>query len=172
MGNPPIGRSFSGFTLRGLARFAASDGTKLDLSLGAATLREAHGGYNRIRPIYQVQLSKDLQAGLALRGSFEGHYETIDTDDALASYVRRLEVEAKYRCTPKLAFGAGFFRENKENLVLDNIERSKGIYLEIGYDRSKHVALVARIDFSRTRYTVFDTRKDALDTYVGIRTKI
>jgi hypothetical protein len=172
LGEPPVGRSFSQFTLRGLAQLVSNDGTKLDLSLGAAVLAEAHGGYSRIRPIYRVLLTKDLKAGLTLRGSFDGRYETIDTDDALASYVRRLELEAKYQCTPELAFGAGFFHEGKGNLLLGNAERSKGVYFEVGYDPSRHVALVARVDLSRTRYTVFDRSKSTLDVYVGVRTKL
>jgi hypothetical protein len=172
LGSPPVGRSFFEFTLRGLTRLAAADGTRLDLSLGTAALHEKGGGYGSIRPIYRVELTKALRAGTTLRGSFEGRYETIDTDDALASYIRRLELEAKYQCTPELAFGAGFFHENKENLLLGNAERSKGLYFEIGYDPSKHIALVARIDFSRTRYTVFDTEKDMLDSYIGMETKL
>jgi hypothetical protein len=172
LGNPPVGRSFSEFTLRSLTRLVAADGTRLDLSLGAAGLYEKGGGYGQIRPIYRVELTKALKGGVTLRGSFDGRYETIDTDDALASYVRRLELEAKYQCSPELAFGAGFFHENKENLLLGNAERSKGFYFEIGYDASKHVALVARVDFSRTRYTVFDTEKDVLDSYIGIETKL
>jgi len=172
LGKPPVGRSFSEFTLRGLTRLVAADGTRLDLSLGAAALHEKSGGYDSIRPIYRVELTKTLKAGVMLRGSFEGRYEAIDTDDALASYIRRLELEAKYQCTPELAFGTGFFHENKENILLGNAERSKGLYFEIGYDASKHVALVARIDFSRTRYTVFDTEKDVLDSYIGIETKL
>ncbi|MBN9075331.1 MAG: hypothetical protein BGN87_17550 [Rhizobiales bacterium 65-79] len=170
LGEPPVGRSFSEFTLRGLAQLVSKDGTRLDLSLGAALLDEAHGGYSRIRPIYRVQLTKDLKAGLTLRGSLDGRYETIDTDDVLASYVRRIELEARYQCTPELALGTGFFRENKENLLLGNAERSKGVYFEIGYDPSKHIALVARVDLRRTRYTVFNARKTVLDTYVGMQT--
>jgi hypothetical protein len=172
LGNPPVGRSFSEFTLRGLTGLVARDGTRLDLSLGAAGLYEKGGGYGQIRPIYRIELTKALKAGITLRGSFDGRYETFDTDDALASYVRRLELEAKYQCSPELAFGAGFFHENKENLLVGNAERSKGLYFEIGYDASKHVALVARVDFSRTRYTVFDTEKDVLDGYIGMETKL
>jgi hypothetical protein len=172
LGNPPVARSFSEFTLRGLTRLVSADGTRLDLSLGAAGLYEKDGGYGRIRPIYRVELMKALKAGITLRGSFDGSYETIDTDDALASYVRRLELEAKYQCTPELVFGAGFFHENKENLLLDNVERSKGLYFEIGYDASKHIALVARVDFSRTRYTDLDRKKDVLDSYIGMETKL
>jgi len=172
LGNPPVGRSFSEFALRGMTRLVAADGIRLDLSLGAAGLYEKGGGYGRIRPVYRAELAKALKGGVTLRGSFEGRYEAIDTDDALASYVRRLELEAKYQCTPELAFGAGFFHENKENLLLGNAERSKGLYFEIGYDATKHVGLVARVDFSRTRYTVFDTKKDVLDSYIGIRTRL
>lgn len=172
LGNPPVGRSFSELALRGLTSLVGGDGTTLNLSLGAAGLYEKGGGYNQIRPIYRIELTKALKAGITLRSSFDGNYETIDTDDVLASYVRRLELEAGYKYTPELAFGAGFFHENKENLLLGNAERSKGLYFEIGYDASKHVALVARVDFSRTRYTVFDTEKDVLDSYIGIETKL
>jgi hypothetical protein len=172
LGNPPVGRSFSEFTLSGLTRLVAADGTRLDLSLGAAALYEKGGGYSEVRPIYRVELTKALKAGITLRGSFDARYETIDTDDALASYTRRLELEARYQCTPELAFGAGFFHENKENLLLDNAEQSKGLYFEVGFDPSKHVALVARVDFSRTRYTVSDMEKNVLDSYIGIETKL
>jgi hypothetical protein len=172
LGNPPVGRSFSEFTLRGLTRLIAADGVRLDLSLGAAGLYEKDGGYGRIRPIYRVELIKALKARVTLRGSFDGRYDAIDTDDTLASYVRRLELEAKYQYTPELAFGAGLFHENKENLLLGNAERSKGLYLEVGYDPSRHIALVARVDFSRTRYTAVDTEKDVLDSYIGIETKL
>jgi hypothetical protein len=172
LGNPAVGFSFSEFTLRGLTRLVADDGTKLDLSLGAAALIEKGGGYSNIRPIYRVELTKALKADVTLRGSFEGRYEAIDTDDTLASYVRRLELEAKYQYAPELAFGAGFFQENKENLLLGNAERSRGLYFEIGYDPSKRLALVGRVDFSRTRYTVFGTEKDAVDSYIGVETKM
>src|SRR5690606_28194597 len=95
LGNPLVGRSFSEFTLRGLTRLVAPDGTKLDLSLGAAALSEKGGGYSGVRPLYHIELAKALKSGVTLRGSFDGNYETIDTDDPLASYVRRLELEGK-----------------------------------------------------------------------------
>ncbi|MBN9065094.1 MAG: hypothetical protein J0H60_01090, partial [Rhizobiales bacterium] len=69
LGKPPVGRSFSEFTLRGLTRLVAADGTRLDLSLGAAALHEKSGGYDSIRPIYRVELTKTLKAGVMLRGS-------------------------------------------------------------------------------------------------------
>lgn len=172
LGDPPVGRSFSQFSLRGLAQLALDHETTLDVSLGAADIDETNGGYNRMRPIYRLELKRAFASGLTLRGSFDARYETIDTDDALASYVRRLELEAKYQWTPTLVFGTGVFRENKKNLLLENVERSRGLFVEIGYDPSENVAMVARLDFSRTRYTVVDARKNTIDGFVGVRTKL
>ncbi len=172
LGAPPIGLSFNEFGLRGLLRLVSAKGVQLDASLGVASLRATNGEYNQVKPAYRFEVSKTFSGRLKLRGSLGGGFETVDTDDALASYLQRLELEAKLQCTVDFALGTGVFLQNKENLLLGNVERSKGAYLEMGYDMSKHVALVARVDFSRTLATIVDARKNTIDTYFGIRTKL
>jgi hypothetical protein len=169
LGNPPIGHSFDEFALRGVLRLTAADGATLDASIGAAAMDDADGPYRAVRPVYAIAVVKELKNGIVLRGSIAGSFEAVDTNDPLASYVRRLELEAKFQFAPGFAVGIGAFRQNKENLVLENVERSKGFYVELGYDLSRHVTLVARADFSDWRASPPDNRKSTIDTYVGIR---
>ena len=172
LGNPPIAYSLANYVLRGEFHYEATAGTTLEASLGMATLRGAHGVYERTRPVYSLLVKQPVKGGIELRGSLTGSYDLLDSDDSLAGWRQRLELEAKFPITKTTAFGVGVFRQREDNLLLRNTERSHGVYVELAYGARKNTSLVARADFSECRTSVVDIRKKTLDTFLGFRTKL
>lgn len=172
IGDPPIAYPLANTVLRGEVHYQTGAGTTLEASLGVATLRGAHGIYEETRPVYSLLLKQEIKGGIELRGSLAGSYDLLDSDDPLAGWRQRLEVEAKFAFSDTVAFGVGVFHQREDNLLLRNTERSNGIYVELAYDMRKNTSLVARADFSECRTSVIDIRKKTLDTFLGFRTKL
>ncbi|PWJ83953.1 hypothetical protein C7441_107113 [Pseudaminobacter salicylatoxidans] len=172
LGAPPVGLSLGEYTLRAEAAWKGADGSSLGAAIGLQMLRGAQRIYQDIRPTWQAGFVKMLPHGLELRGTTFGRFETTDSDDPLASWLQRGEIEARLRCGEKLTLGTGVFAELKENLLLENKERAHGLYAEAIYDATRHLSLVVRLDYTNRYLTVFDMRKKAFDAFVGIRTKI
>ena len=99
-------------------------------------------------------------------------FETIDTDDPLASWQQRLEIEGRWAATERLTLAAGAFFESRMNLLLENREYSEGVYAEAAYAVTPAMSLVFRADAERSRATIIDVRKNSLDAFVGLRTKL
>jgi hypothetical protein len=172
LGSPPVALSFARYALRGEAAFTGADGSSLGLGLGAEFLRDTDGLYSRIRPAWQLTFAKPFPHGFELRGTWFGRYETADSDDPLASWLQRAELELGINLREDLAVAAGAFAEIKENLLFENEERSRGLYAEATYNATSAAALVFRLDFSRTFKTVIDVRERTVDAFVGVRAKI
>lgn len=172
LGFPPVGLSFSEYTLRAEAGWQAPDGTTITGWLGAQTLRGAFDIFSDTRPAYQLSAVKIFANGVELRGAVFARFETSDSDDPLSSWLKRGEFEIKIPVREKLVFASGAFAEVKENLLLENEERKHGVYAEATYDWTKQLALVVRLDFSRSLATIVDVRKETLDAFVGLRTRI
>lgn len=172
VGFPPLFVSFSGYTLRAEAAYKGSDGSTLGLALGAQYLRGADGLYERWRPTWQLAIAKPLPHGFELRGTYFGRYETSDTDDPLASWLQRGELELAVKLRENLALGSGVFCELKKNLLYENDEHRKGVYLEATYDMSKATAIVMRVDVSRIYKTVIEEREHTVDAFIALRAKI
>lgn len=172
VGSPPLFVSFSGYTLRAEAAYKGTDGSTLGLALGAQFLKGADGLYERWRPTWQLAFAKPLPHGFQLRGTYFGRYETSDTDDPLASWLQRGELELAVKPREKLTLGSGVFCELKKNLLYENDEHRKGVYLEATYDATKSTAIVLRVDVSRVYKTVIDEREHTVDAFVGLRAKI
>ncbi|MFU0503106.1 hypothetical protein [Pseudaminobacter sp. NGMCC 1.201702] len=172
LGFPPAGLSLSEYTLRTEAGWTGTDGATINVALGIQTLLGADDIYANTRPTYQLSFAKPLLHGLELRGAVFGRFETVDSDDPLASWLQRGEIEVRLRPSEKLLLASGIFGELKENLLLENEEHAYGIYAEAAYDATKALSLVVRLDFTDRRLTVIDTRKNSLDAFVGIRTKL
>lgn len=172
LGSPPVALSFAQYALRGEFAFSGADGSTFGLALGAEFLRGADGIYSRVRPAWQLTFSKHLPRDLELRGTCFGRYETADSDDPLASWLQRAELELGFRPHENLGIAVGVFGQIKENLLFENEERSRGVYAEATYNATASTALVLRVDFSRTFKTVIDVRERTLDAFVGLRAKI
>ncbi|MBZ9741698.1 hypothetical protein [Mesorhizobium sp. CO1-1-4] len=172
IGYPPLFLSFDAYTLRAEAAYKGSDGSTLGLALGAEFLRGADNIYQRWRPTWQVTFGKPLPRGFELRGTYFGRYETSNTDDPLASWLQRAELEIGTKLRENLGIASGIFYELKDNLLYENQERRKGIYAEATYDASKSMAIVLRVDINRTIKTVIDDREHSIDAFIALRAKI
>ena len=144
----------------------------LDAYWGAEWLEERDGLYRRARPAWQLAAARPLFAGVELRASYFGRYETADSDDPLASWLRRGEFALALKPGGRLALAAGLACQVKENLLFENEERSRALFAEAVYDANAHTALVLRLDLSRTFKTVIDVRQATADVFVGLRARI
>ncbi|RUZ00833.1 hypothetical protein EN958_28385, partial [Mesorhizobium sp. M7A.F.Ca.CA.002.15.1.1] len=172
IGYPPLFLSFNAYTLRAEAAYKATDGSTLGVALGAQFLRGADNIYQRWRPTWQVTFGKPLPHGFELRGTYFGRYETSETDDPLASWLQRAELELGMKVRENLGIASGIFYELKDNLLYENQERRKGVYAEATYNATKSMAIVVRVDVSETFKTVIDEREHTVDAFVGLRAKI
>lgn len=172
LGSPPVGLSLGEYTLRGEVGWKGEDGSSLGAALGLQMLRGTHNIYQSVRPTWQFGFVKTLPHGFELRGTTFGRFETSDSDDPLASWLQRGEIEAQRRCSQRLVLGAGLFAELKQNLLYENKERAHGLYAEATFQATGVMSLVMRVDYSDRYLTVLDVRKKALDAYLGVRTRI
>jgi hypothetical protein len=172
LGSPPVGLSFNQYGLQLEAAYKRKDGTSLALAFGGEYLDGAFGIYSKLHPSWQITFARPLGHGLELRGTYFGRYESADTDDPLASWLHRGEIEAIFKARRNLVLSSGTFCEVKKNLLLENEERSHGFYAEAAYDLSPRATLVFRLDLSRTFKTVIDVREHTVDAFVGLRAKI
>lgn len=172
LGSPPVGVSFEQYGVRAEAVYTGADGTTLGAAFGAELLEAADGLYRRIRPAWQLTFARSLPHGFDLRGTYFGRYESADSDDPLASWLQRAELEGGLKLRPDLALAAGVFCEWKDNLLFENQKRSRGIFAEATYKITPSTSFVVRVDASRTVKTVIDTRDSTVDTFIGLRAKL
>lgn len=172
LGDPPVALSLSQYTLRGEFSYTGEDGTTLAAALGGELLRGDGGIYENLRPAWQISLSRKLPHGLEIRGTYFGRFETADSDDPLASWLERGELEFGAKLRENLALATGIFAEAKENLLFENVERKRGLYAELTCDATAATAIVLRVDFSRTFKTLIDERRETFDMFIGLRAKI
>lgn len=172
IGSPPVALSFQEYTLRLETASKGEDGSAFGLAFGAQWLRGAQGIFAGARPTYQMVFAKPLPKGFEIRGSLVGRFETLDTDDPLASWLNRAEFEAACRINERLKLGVGAFAEIKRNLLLENWQRERGFYAEAFYELPKPATLVLRVDVSDEFANVIDVRQRTVDVFVGLRTKM
>lgn len=172
LGNPPVALPLTQYTLRGEFTYTGSDGSTLSAALGGEFLRGDSGIYRGLRPTWQISLLKKLPHGFEIRGTYFGRFETADSDDPLASWLERGELEFGAKLRENLTLAAGLFAEAKENLLFENVERKRGLYAELTCDATAGAAIVLRLDFSRTFKTLIDERRKTVDAFIGLRAKI
>ncbi|RUU57371.1 hypothetical protein EOD04_30045, partial [Mesorhizobium sp. M2C.T.Ca.TU.009.01.2.1] len=126
----------------------------------------------RVLPAWQANFVKPLPKGFELRGTCFGRYETSDTDDPLASWLRRAELELGLKLRENLAVGTGIFAQLKDNLLLENVERSKGVYAEATWGATRSLNIVFRVDYAQKVKTILDEHESTVDAFVGVRTNI
>lgn len=168
----PLGIGYRLATLQAEGKFTSPHGLTLAGALGLQFLSADLDLYEEWRPILRLAVLKKFANGFELRGSYSASYESNDTDDPLASYLQRLEIEATAPLSPELALGVGLFLEMKRNLLLSYDERSRGVYAEIAYQLTPTSDVVLRVDYSRDGLTVLDFEQDTIDAYVGVTKRI
>lgn len=172
LGSPPVALSLTHYALRGEFTYTGADGSTLAVAAGGEFLRDDGGLYHALRPAWQAGVTRKFMPGLELRGAYFGRFETVDSDDPLASWLRRAELELAATLREGLVFSTGVFTETKENLLFENVERKRGLYAEMACAATRTTAIVLRLDFSRTFKTLIDERKRTLDTFIGFRARI
>lgn len=153
-------------------RLRDPSGGSLDLSAGLQRLDAERGLLTELRPTYAIALSLPLPGDATLRASLAGSYELADTDDPLASWRRRAELELAGPVIERLTLGAGLFDEARRNVALGNREFAQGGYLRGEWSVSEHIALYARLDATHRRITLLDIEKRALTTRLGMRKRL
>jgi hypothetical protein len=172
LGSPPVAVGFQRYSLRGEFAWTGADGSSAGVAAGAEFLRATDGLYGAIRPAWQIAFKKALPRNFELRGTYCGRFEDIDSDDPLASWLQRAELEAGWKAGAKLALSAGLFWQDKRNLLFENTERSHGVYAEAAYRLTPSTQAVLRLDASRTFKSVLETREDTIDVFLGWRASL
>ena len=172
LGTPPVAVGFARYGLRGELSWTGTDGSTLGVTAGAELLDAENGLYRRIKPSWQITLRKPLPHDLEVKGTYFARFEDVDTDDPLASWLHRAEMEAAVKIGAKLGLSAGLFWQEKENLLFENKEKGRGIYAEANYQLTETMTAVLRLDASRIFRTVLDTREDTVDVFVGWRASL
>lgn len=172
IGDPPGTLPFDEATAAVGLRRVFKSGANVDMGLGIQVLKSI-GQFTFVRPTYTLTVAQPLFGGrFELRGAVSAAFETVDTDDPLASWLQRLEIEARWVAAERLTFAAGAFLESRINLLLENREYAEGVYAEAVFAVTPALSLVLRADAERSRATIIDVRKRTLDAYVGLRTQL
>lgn len=157
--------------LRGEIGWRSEDGHALALAAGGEWLRASFDLIDIVRPSIEATAIAPI-AGLQLRGTLRTAFDSDDTDDLLASWVRRAEAQLAWPLAEQLALSTGAFVEARDNLVLDYREDRRGIYGELGWNASEQVTLVLRLDYRENRAPGIDFAKDRLDASLAVRTRL
>lgn len=168
----PLGVGYRQFAPQIEAKYATRGGLTVAGALGAQYLAADEGLAQELRPVVQLAVVQKFTSGLELRGSYAASFESNDTDDPLASYLRRLEVEVSAPVLTHFTVGAGLFLERKSNLLLDYEEKDRGIYGEIVYHLTPMSDVTMRVDWRRDTLTLADEGKTAVDAYVGVARRL
>lgn len=157
--------------LRGEIGWRSESGHAFALAAGGEWLRASYGLIDIVRPSVEATAIAPV-AGLELRGTVRTLFDSDDTDDLLASWVRRAEAELAWPLADSLALSTGIFAETRDNLLLDYGEDRRGIYGEFGWKASERATLVLRLDYVETRAPAIDFAKDRLDASLAVRTRL
>jgi hypothetical protein len=157
--------------LRGEIGWRNDEGYALALAAGGEWLRASFDLIDVVRPSIEATAVAPI-AGMELRGTLRTGFDSDDTDDLLASWVRRAQVELAWPIAERIAFSTGVFVEARDNLVLDYSEDRRGIYGEIGWQTSEQITLVLRLDYREDRAPGIDFAKDRLDASLAMRTRL
>ncbi|KQZ19472.1 hypothetical protein ASD50_06030 [Mesorhizobium sp. Root552] len=172
LGVPLVALSFTLAALSAELAVQKANGASLGLAFGLEWLRGTQSVYSQIKPAWQIRATQPLPHGFELRGAWFGRYETVDSDDPLASWLDRAELELGWKISDRFALASGVFCELKQNLLFENEERSRGIYAEAAYALNKPLKAVMRVDLSRTFKTVIDLEENTIDAFFGLSADI
>lgn len=172
LGFPPVALPFTRAAAKAELVVQLENGASLGSAFGLEWLRGTQDIYSEIKPTWQIRGTQSLPHGFELRGAWFGQYETTDSDDPLASWLNRAELELGWKISERFALASGVFCELKQNLLFENEERSSGLYAEATYALNKPLKAVLRVDLSRTFKTVIDVEENTIDAFVGLSANI
>lgn len=167
--NPLAAFSSTIYTTRAQASWTGKDGTTIAGAFGFEHLASGRGLPDRTRPVYEIALLRPLPFRASLRGSLKAAFETRDTDDPLASFMRRAEIELGVPLHERVTLGFGLFDEMKDNLVLGYRDLSRGVFASLEWKANDHAALYLRVDAVRHRATGIDFSREIVDAHLGVR---
>lgn len=144
-------------------------GLEIGAEAGVTYLRDEFELFERAYPVYTLVAAGPAPGGTQLRLSLRGYVDTLDTDDLLASYIHRGELEIAKPLPYALTVSAGIFGEYRENVVLENEEEAAGVYVALGYEIASGSTMLLRLDYDRRHRTLFDTREETLKGTLGVQ---
>lgn len=150
------------------AALALANGLTVNAAVGAQTLRLVDSGYMEVRPVFELAASAPLPGSFSLRGMLKTGYDTVVTDDPIASWVRRIELEGGYRHGPRLSFGVGLFAEKRDNLGLGYEETARGIFGTAAWKAGERLELVFRIDAARRHAPRIGDERRSVDAQLAL----
>lgn len=171
LGDPPVSVSSTEQSIRAELRWSRG-GLAFGAGLGLARLAADNGLYDRWRPVWEFAALVPLGRQVTLKAAGRAGFETVDTDDPMASFLSRAEIELSHALTETVNAGLGAYGERKENLLLENEERAYGLYAEIGLSPSPRHALLVRADWRDEFITVFDQRATTFDMVLRMAVKL
>jgi len=172
LGFPPVSLPFTLAAAKAELVVQLENGASLATAFGLEWLRGTQEIYSEIKPTWQIRGTQPLPHGFELLGAWFGHYETTDSDDPLASWLNRAELELGWKISERFALASGVFCELKQNLLFENEERSRGLYAEATYAFNTPLKAVVRVDLSRTFKTVIDVEENTIDAFIGLSADI
>lgn len=149
-----------------------SNGAAVAASIGLHALRLLDSAFQEQRLTYELAAETPLPGGFSLRGVLKADYDPKTNDDPVATWVRRLELEAGYQHTPALRFGTGLFAERRENVGLENTETARGLYAEAGWQATRTLALSLRVDAIRKILEELGLQRDTVDVHLAVSAKL
>jgi len=163
---------FSRYDLRTRLIGTGPGGWKATADFGLAHLRDAYGLYDAARPVYLAELERRFGARLDVTGRLQCDFDTADTDDPLATYKRRLELEATLTAGEKTLLGAGVYAARGPNLLLGTTEREWGGYGALSYRPTAAISFLARVDYKKVREEVANDDRNVWTARIGMQSKL
>jgi hypothetical protein len=145
---------------------------RMSAALGFEMLHLPDNGFSEIRPALEVTGASPLPAGFSLRGKLRAGYDTMSTDDPVAVWVRRAEVELGYQAMPTVLLSTGIFDERRDNLAIGNREMLYGLYGEAAWQANENLNLVLRVDLKRHLISLYDIEKRTVDVQLAATRKL
>jgi len=172
IGDPPLSESFMEAGLRGEIAGTLPYKIAVKASLGAELIAALSQMEPHLVPVAAAEMEIPLGKWAVLSPQLQSRIETADTDDALASWVRRAQVEIAIPLSKRLTIGGGAFAQSTDNLTLTYDERSVGLYGEVAYTVPKRYRLVLRSEYEQEEYPALGEAKRSLDTFLGFRAEL
>jgi hypothetical protein len=167
LGSPQVALAFQSHALRLELDWQDDAGAALGAMAGLELLAAESGFGPWLRPTLAVSGRVPIEKIELLARAF-ARLETDDTDDPLASWQRRGEVEARFRPLENLTFGAGAFAETRDNLLLENRDSRAGLYVEVRMPVGANLEGRARVDVSRRALSIIDQSWSTTDFHLGL----
>lgn len=145
-----------------------ANGAEAAASFGAVFLTDDLNVAEGYYPTYKLAIKRAVSERSASL-TVSGDIDTDDTDDPLASYVHRAELEATWGPSVPWRFRAGLFAEWRDNLALGNWEKAAGIYTSVAFTPADSRTLLLRIDYDERFVSGPDIRNPTLTASLGLQ---